>query len=411
MGDVKAAVRALYPRMPRKVEIIDTTLRDGEQSPGVWFTPEEKLELAALLAGAGVAVLDAGFPASSPREIELLQEMRRRQLPIRIGATARTTKGDVLAVAESRADDIFLFFPMSDLRIRQTLGVDRDRAREMLRTAAVEAAGRGLAVTIVFEDASRSDPALLMRAISDVIKQVSVRRVIPADSVGCAVPGTMARLVETLLQHLPPETAVSAHTHNDFGLATANTLSAVMAGASSVTCTVNGIGERAGNADLAELVASFEHLLGVEHGVNPLHLGKLSAEVARMSGLHMSPTKPVTGANVFRHESGVHVDAILKEQRSYEHLPASWVGRRHEFILGKNSGKSLVRQIIVERGGACDDVAAAEILHQAKLELEQRSKAEHDRAYNAKLAFEHGALSGVDPSRVMSWLAHRTGSR
>lgn len=393
-----------FPDLPSRVEVIDCTLRDGEQTPGVWFTVQEKVELAALLARAGVAVLDAGFPASSESEVEALQEMHHLNLSARIGATARPLKRDIDAAARAKADEVFLFFPTSDLRIHETLGVDRARARAMVREGAEEAASRGLGVNIVFEDATRSDFGLLLQVLGDVATSVPVQRVVVADTVGCSVPQTIEPFVRALRAHVPSGTAVCAHTHNDYGLATATTVSAVIGGAAAVTCTVNGIGERAGNADLAETVAALEHLLGVPHGIDPTMLPTLSRTIERLTGIFCSPIKPVTGFNVFRHESGIHVDAMLKDRRSYEHLPASWVGRTHEYVLGKNSGTSLLRLLLEENAVIHDDELLRDLLQYVQDETMARSKSELARAHHAKSAFEEVVLAGVSPALLLSRL-------
>lgn len=400
--ELKRELRATFPDAPATVEIIDCTLRDGEQTPGVWFTVEEKVELAAMLSRAGVALLDAGFPASSDAEVEALQEMRRQGLSARIAATARPVRRDIEAAVRANAQEVFLFFPTSDLRMRETLGVDRAGAQLKLREGVEEAAGRGLGVNIVFEDATRSDLGFLTEILHDILRTAPVRRVVVADSVGCALPQTIEASVRKLRGRLPATTAVCIHGHNDYGLATATTVSAVIGGASAVTCTVNGIGERAGNADLAETVAALEHLLGIQHTVDPKALPALSSAVEQLTGIFCSATKPVTGFNVFRHESGIHVDAMLKNRRAYEHLPAGWVGRSHEYVLGKNSGTSLVRRLLQEAGIACSDELVHDLLGFVQTTTTSRPKSELSRAQHAKTAFAEVALAGVSPALVLS---------
>jgi isopropylmalate/homocitrate/citramalate synthase len=167
---------------------------------------------------------------------------------------------------------------------------------------------------------------------------------------------------------------------------------------------VNGLGERAGNADLAECVAALTHLHGVEHGVDPRALPGLSRTVERMSGVHMSVTKPVTGSNVYRHESGVHVDGMLKDGRSYEFLPARWVGHESEYVLGKHSGTSIIRHLLHAQGLSCDEATARELLHMVKRQTEQRDKGEFAREHARKEAFARRALSGIDPDVVIAAL-------
>ncbi len=394
-------VRSIYPDLPEQVTVIDCTLRDGEQAPGVWFTREEKLALARLLSGAGVDVLDAGFPASSEADSEALQEMRRMRLDARIGATARPVTQDVVAAEKARADEVFLFMPTSDFRITQTLGITREEAGAMFRHGAEEVVGRGMTLNLVFEDATRADPWLLVQMTDDLRQHVPITRVIVADTVGCAHPRSMEILVRQMIEALGDDVELCTHCHNDFGFAAANTLAGVAAGARAITCTVNGIGERAGNADLAETVAALTHLYDVAHRVDPTALPRISAEVARMSGIHTSPTKPVTGSNVYRHESGVHVDGMLKDPKSYEFLPAAWVGEKTRYVLGKHSGTALIKHILKSAGIDADSAWVRELLLEVKSAAEGRDKANHQRAYQLRTAFESINLAGLDPELLL----------
>lgn len=403
--DPSGRIRQEYPRLPSKVDVIDCTLRDGEQAPGVWFSFEEKLLLAKQLSAAGVDVLDAGFPASSPGEADALLAMRELGLAARIGATARPLAGDIQAATRARADEVFLFMPTSDLRLREVMGITREHAFDTIRAGAELVAEQGMTLNVVFEDATRADPRFLIDIADRLRGHVPIARLILADSVGCAEPASMARLVSDVDDALDHEIVLCTHCHNDFGMATASTMAAVGAGARAITCTVNGIGERAGNADLAECVAALTHLYGVEHSVDPLTLIGLSESVEEHSGVHTSPTKPVTGFNVYRHESGVHVDALLKQRRSYEFLPAEWVGRTIEYVLGKHSGASLVRHLLVLAGLPCDDATVREDLGDIKLRTEQRDKSDFRAAYAARRSFLRTALSGQVPRALVD--AHR----
>jgi len=388
-------IKDTYTNIPSKIEIIDCTLRDGEQAPGVWFTLEEKLKLAKLLSEAGVDVLDAGFPASTDADTEAMQEMKRMGLRSSIGATARAVRSDIIAAERACADEVFLFIPTSDFRIRQTLGVDGFKALDMLKSAAEEAAGRAMGVNLVFEDATRANFSSLMIFMNTLLASVPVKRIIVCDTVGCAFPYAMERLIARMHGAIPKGVGLCAHCHNDFGLAVANTLASVTAGASSVTCTVNGIGERAGNADLAETVAALEHLLFVEHPIRPDYLPILAREVERISGIHTSLTKPVTGFNVYRHESGVHVDGMLKNVKSYEYLPSSWTGAQTEYVLGKHSGAALVRHLLKQANVEAGEEIVQQILGSVKKAIEQRDKKCHEQAYHDSLRFRVNALSGA----------------
>lgn len=398
---VMSEVRSFHPALPQRVEVIDCTLRDGEQSPGVAFTVDEKVELGAALLTAGIRTLDAGFPAASGADREAMQALRRIDAGARIGATARAVIGDVNAAAAARATDVFLFMPTSDARLAQTLRMSRLRA-ELLLLSSVEAAlGHGMNVSVVFEDATRADSKWMMNLVETITRRVHLERVILADSVGRSYAAHMERLFGEFVKRFGDDVAFAAHCHNDFGLATANTLAAVAAGARAITCTVNGIGERAGNADLAETVAALTHLYGVEHGVEPLRLPDLSRRVELISGIHMSAIKPITGFNVFRHESGVHVDAMLKDTNSYEFLPARWVGSGAAYVLGKHSGLALVRKLLEEAGIEADEGLAKEILAEAKRTAEMRDKGDHARAYAAHVDTQHQLLQGLDLQQLI----------
>jgi isopropylmalate/homocitrate/citramalate synthase len=388
--------------MPKSVEVIDCTLRDGEQTPGVWFTVEEKVELALLLDRAGIPVLDAGFPAAAPADMEAMQQMRASGVRARLGATARPVHGDIAAAGKAEADEVFMFMPTSDLRLKETLGITRDDAARIMRDGVNDIVGHGMAASVVFEDATRADPEYMIRLVNDVCEPGTVTRLIIADSVGCAHPGSMRLLVRTLAAQLDPSIMISVHAHNDYGLATANALAAMEAGARSLSCTVNGIGERAGNADLAECLAAMTHLHGIEHGVDATMLPEMSRFVERTSGIHMSATKPVTGYNVYRHESGVHVDSMLKNARSYEELPPSWTGSERDFVFGKHSGASLVRHVLASANPPreIDETIARQVVDTVKQIVEDTDKQQHEQAFTAKEKFTETALGGV-PAEVV----------
>ena len=387
---------------PVSVTVIDCTLRDGEQAPGVWFTLEEKLELAKALSDAGVAVLDAGFPASSPADLEAMQEMRRLGIRARLAATARPVLGDVVAAEKAKADEVFLFMPTSDLRLRETLGISRERASEIFRAGAEAVVERNMRLNLVFEDATRAKASQLIQMVEGLRVHVPIERLVVCDTVGCAHPTGMEQLIRTLDMVFEGEVELCSHSHNDFGFAGANTVAAVLGGARAITCTVNGIGERAGNADLAECVAALTHIHGISHGIDARALPRLAQMVERMSGVHTSATKPVTGFNVYRHESGVHVDGMLKDSRSYEFLPASWVGRSSEYVLGKHSGTALIRHLLNQHGIECDDELVRELLRDVKDLTARRDKAEHKRAYSLREAFARFEMSGIDPAIVIA---------
>ncbi|WP_334472897.1 LeuA family protein [Arsenophonus sp. PmNCSU2021_1] len=397
--------RHFHPHLPHFVEVIDCTLRDGEQSPGTAFSVAEKVDLAYSLCAAGLTMLDAGFPAACAADVEAIQAIRALGLPLKVAATARALPRDVALAAEAHATDVFIFLPTSDFRLQQTLGVDRRDAHNMLQAAALEAAGHSMGVNLVFEDATRADMTWLCNLALQLAGQVRIERLVLADTVGCAHPASIAQLFRTVSDRIEGATRLCAHCHNDFGLAVANTITTVASGASAVTCTVNGIGERAGNADLSEVVAGLTHLYGVKHGVDPTHLDSLSQQVEEISGIYVSANKPVTGMNVFRHESGVHVDATVKQNRSYEFLPAAWLGRRHEYVLGKHSGTAVVRALLAETGQVVDNTLVDDILALAKQSVNNKDHAAYSAAYRSHRHVQRTLLAGQDLNAISRVLA------
>jgi isopropylmalate/homocitrate/citramalate synthase len=384
---------ALVISKSQRIEVVDCTLRDGEQAAGVWFTPEEKVELALLLDRAGVDVLDAGFPAVCEEEVEVLQELHHAGLRARVGATCRPVPGDILAAARARADEAFVFVPVSDTRLR-AIGWTLEQARSQLRAGSALVLDQGMGLNVIAEDASRADSATILR-LFDAIADLSVSRYILCDTVGAATPDRMGNLTGVVVGALGRSATVATHCHNDFGMATANTVASVAAGARCVTCTVNGLGERAGNADLAEVVAALTHLLDVDHSINPLLLAALAARVELYSGVHNSPLKPVVGSNVYSHESGIHVHGILKDPKNYAQLPPRWVGREHSVVLGKHSGLSAVAHTLAERGIGQHGADAAGWLERVKTASRQRSKLAHVAAHAAMVETRRELLGGV----------------
>jgi isopropylmalate/homocitrate/citramalate synthase/aspartate/tyrosine/aromatic aminotransferase len=387
-------------RLPKSVEIIDCTLRDGEQAAGVWFTVEEKVRLARLLDQAGVAVLDAGFPAAAEAEVEVLQELRAAGLRTAIGATARALPSDVAACERAHAQEVFMFLATSDIRLR-TLGLSRAQVLSQLRAGAEEVLSRGMVLNVVAEDAYRTDARFLIELING-LHDLPIRRVVLCDTVGAAFPQAIEHVFSTVHDAIDRSIALCMHCHNDFGMAVANTLAGVLGGARAVTCTVNGVGERAGNADLAEVVAALTHVFGIEHGINPAYLASTSEEVERMSGIHMSALKPVVGSNVYSHESGVHVHGMLKDPRTYEFLPAAWTGRRSRIVLGKHSGVSSIEHVLRERGMSVgDDAQLRNLLERVKSDGSRRSKELHTASHMAAVESRDALLAGVDPDVVV----------
>jgi isopropylmalate/homocitrate/citramalate synthase len=379
-------------KIPRSLVIWDETLRDGEQMPGVHFSPEEKLEIATLLSDAGVGVINAGIPVVSEEEARAVRLVASAGLSAKVLAAARTVPKDVEAVIDSGATHIAIFVAASHVHLKYKLRMTQEEVHAASLRSVRRAKEAGLHVAFVTEDTVRAPFDFVERLYRDVQKEGADRLVV-ADTVGVMTPLTFRWFLLEFRRRVRPRD-LSVHCHNDFGLATANTLTAVECGAHVPQVCVNGLGERSGNASLEEVVLGLESLYGVHTGIRTGRIHELSRKVEELSGVPIAANKALVGYNAFSHEAGIHTHGILAHTLTYEPLQPEVVGRRRQMILGKHTGKSAIAEKLKERGIVAPDPLLLELLNRVKSEAESRSK-EDLRSFlrDYRALFEHPGIS------------------
>ena len=342
-----------------RIFIFDTTLRDGEQIPGACLNAREKLEIALQLARLGVDAIEAGFPISSPGDFEAVKAIAEKVKGTTIVALARAVREDIEAawnaIKGAERSRIHVFLPSSDIHIQKKFGTNREKQLERGLEALKYAKSLCPEIEYSPEDASRTDPEYLVKVVEQVIAAGATVVNIP-DTVGYAVPEQFGGLIAYLKQKVSgiDNIVLSVHCHNDLGLATANTLAAVENGARQVECTMNGLGERAGNASLEELVMAIrtrKDYFGYFTEIDHKEIMKTSRLVSRLMGMPVQANKAIVGANAFAHSSGIHQDGILKDRSTYEVIRPEDVGiTAHAMVLTARSGRHALKQKISEMG-------------------------------------------------------------
>jgi 2-isopropylmalate synthase len=365
--DHQVAPAAVPVREERnRVRVFDTTLRDGEQSPGISLNRQEKLEIAQQLARLGVDIIEAGFPITSPGDFEAVQAIAREVEGPVICGLARTSKQDIEAAWEAVRDSerprIHTFIATSDIHIERKLQTTREDVIGQARAAVAQAREYTDDVEFSPEDGSRSDIQYMAEVIQVALDEGATTINVP-DTVGYTMPHEYAAMFEELYRLVPDlrDVTVSVHCHDDLGLAVANSLAGIEAGCRQVECAINGIGERAGNASLEEVVMLLhtrEPSLGLWTGIETTEIARTSRLVSRLTGYPVQPNKAIVGRNAFAHEAGIHQDGVLKERTTYEIMDATTVGlRSNAIVLGKHSGRHALREALEAQGIRVDGQA------------------------------------------------------
>ncbi len=393
--------------MNNYVKIFDTTLRDGEQSPGATMTSAEKLEVARSLAMMGVDIIEAGFPAASPDDLEAVRRIAvevgnpassqdETRVPV-IAGLARANKSDIEkaweAVQSAKRPRIHTFLATSPIHMKHKLKMDPEDV--VARVSEMVAYAKSFCDDVEFspEDAGRSDPEFLYVVLGEAIKSGATTLNIP-DTVGYTTPDEFYALIEGIIKHTPgmhDGITISVHCHDDLGLATANTLAGIRAGARQAEVTMNGIGERAGNTSLEEVVMALKTrhpVFDLETGIETKQISRVSKLVSNYTGIVVQPNKAIVGANAFAHEAGIHQDGMLKHQTTYEIMRPEDVGvNQTKLVLGKHSGRHALRTRLAELGHSLDEVELDKAFARFK-ELADRKKVIVDADLEALIADE-----------------------
>ena len=349
--------------LPDRVFFYDTTLRDGEQTPGVALLPEEKLEIARQLDTLGVDTIEAGFPATSKGEQNAIRLIAQAGLRAEISALARSAPKDIDLAIACNVGCIHTFIATSDIHLTKKLGISREEVVRKAAESVEYVKAHGLKSEFSAEDATRTDPEFLV-TVCEAVVDAGVDRIDIPDTVGVAVPRAMYYLIRKVTERI--KVPVALHCHDDMGLAVANSLAGVEAGARELHVTVNGIGERAGNASLEELALILSTFYGIKTGVVLKELYKTSRLVSKITGVMIAPNKSVVGDNAFAHESGIHTAGVISSPDTYEPLAPEIVGHERKLVAGKHAGKHGIDAMLKEMGLALTKPQLDEVVTRVK---------------------------------------------
>ncbi|MEM2994877.1 MAG: 2-isopropylmalate synthase [Candidatus Bathyarchaeia archaeon] len=352
------------------IRIFDTTLRDGEQTPGVSLTPEEKMELAMQLDRLGVDVIEVGFPSASEGEMKAVKSIAKAGLKAEVCALTRVLKSDIDAAMACEVNSIHTFVPTSDVQIKYVLNETREQVLKETEEAVQYIKAHGFICEFSPMDATRTELEYLKK-VCVVAQEAGADRINIPDTVGIMNPMSMRNLISELKKTI--KVPISVHCHNDFGLAVANSLAGVEGGATQVHVTVNGLGERAGNAALEEVVMALHTIYKKKTRINTRLLYETSKLVSRLTGIMLQPNKAIVGENAFAHESGIHSKGVVMKPETFEPIKPELVGRKRKLVAGKLAGRHGIKAELAEMGIRPTEEQLKEILKRVK-ELGDRGK-------------------------------------
>lgn len=355
-------------KFPEEITVYDTTLRDGEQTPGVCLRTPEKLKIAKKLDELGIHQIESGFPVVSNEEKKSVKAIANEGLNAQILALSRTKKTDIDTAIDCDVDGVITFMSTSDLHLKYKIKMTREEILNVCMSSIEHAKDHGLFVAFSAEDATRTDLDFLKKMYKKA-DEYGADRVHIADTVGAISPYGMDYLVKEIRSTIDAQIAL--HCHNDFGMALANSIAGLLAGANAVSTTVNGIGERAGNTSLEELVMALKFIYNVDLGFDISKFCELSKLVESLTHMDIPYNKPIVGKNIFRHESGIHVDAVIEEPLTYEPFLPELIGHQRRIVLGKHSGCRAVRAKLNECGIDVTKDELCKIVEQVKSKREE----------------------------------------
>jgi len=358
-------------RLPERIVVYDSTLRDGEQMPGIRFTKEQKIEIARMLDEIRVPQIEAGFAAVSEEERKAIKAVAELGLDAEVLSLARTLPSDLDAAIDCDVDMVLLFVATSELHMRYKLKMGKEDVISKAITALDYAKAHGLKASMSTEDSTRSDLGFMLEVLCESEKAGAVRLGI-TDTLGCASPEAVGFITRSLREKT--SVPISAHLHNDFGLAIANSFAALGNGATAIATTVGGIGERAGNVPLEQFVMAVKHIHKRDMGIRTEGFTDLAKYVFESAKLPVPPNQPWVGANAFSHESGIHVAAVLNCPMTYECIDPEEVGNRRRLVLGKHSGTAIVRSRLQERGVSATQEQVCDIVRAIKKAGEEHGR-------------------------------------